>query len=137
MMDVLEHVDDDRGLAAHYAAKVPGGAHFLVTVPALASCGAATTSSSTISGATACPRSKATLRDAGLTIVRGAYYFGLVFPLAAAVRLASRGDTQPRSSLRGMARLPTGFWRPPCAASCRSCRSIGWRAVGFRVGEKP
>ena len=34
MMDVLEHVDDDRGLLRHYAAKVPSGAHFLVTVPA-------------------------------------------------------------------------------------------------------
>ena len=34
MMDVLEHVDDDRGLVRHYADKVPGGAHFLVTVPA-------------------------------------------------------------------------------------------------------
>ena len=34
MMDVLEHVDDDRGLVRHYAAKVPSGAHFLVTVPA-------------------------------------------------------------------------------------------------------
>ena len=27
MMDVLEHVDDDRGLVRHYAAKVPSGAH--------------------------------------------------------------------------------------------------------------
>ena len=34
MMDVLEHVDDDRGLLRHYMAKVPPGAHFLVTVPA-------------------------------------------------------------------------------------------------------
>ena len=34
MMDVLEHVDDDRGLLRHYAGKVPAGAHFLVTVPA-------------------------------------------------------------------------------------------------------
>jgi SAM-dependent methyltransferase len=34
MMDVLEHVDDDRGLVRHYAAQVPSGAHFLVTVPA-------------------------------------------------------------------------------------------------------
>ena len=31
---------------------------------------------------------EATLGDAGLKIVRGAYYFGLIFPLAAAVRLA-------------------------------------------------
>ncbi|MBN9536787.1 MAG: methyltransferase domain-containing protein, partial [Alphaproteobacteria bacterium] len=34
MMDVLEHVDDDRSLVRHYAGKVPAGAHFLVTVPA-------------------------------------------------------------------------------------------------------
>ncbi len=29
MMDVLEHVDDDRWLVRHYAEKVPSGAHFL------------------------------------------------------------------------------------------------------------
>jgi len=33
-MDVLEHVDDDRGLVRHYTDKVPSGAHFLATVPA-------------------------------------------------------------------------------------------------------
>src|SRR6202171_1331721 len=33
MMDVLEHVDDDRRILRHYAAKVPSGARFLVTVP--------------------------------------------------------------------------------------------------------
>src|SRR5262249_61326383 len=34
MMDVLEHVDDDRSLVRHYAANVPSGPHFLATVTA-------------------------------------------------------------------------------------------------------
>ena len=38
-------------------------------------------------------------RDAGLQVVRGAYYFGLVFPLAAAVRLVERNTTEPTHSL--------------------------------------
>jgi hypothetical protein len=43
---------------------------------------------------------EAAMRDAGLQVVRGAYYFGLIFPLAAAVRLAQRKATAPKSSLR-------------------------------------
>jgi hypothetical protein len=34
MMDVLEHVHDDVGLVSDYAARVPHGTVFLVTVPA-------------------------------------------------------------------------------------------------------
>ena len=33
-IDVLEHVDDDSALLAHYAAKVARGTRFLITVPA-------------------------------------------------------------------------------------------------------
>ncbi|SKA39212.1 Methyltransferase domain-containing protein [Enhydrobacter aerosaccus] len=99
MMDVLEHVKDDSGLVRHYAAKVPSGAHFLVTVPAF---------QFLWSGHDVfldhCRRYRLgeieeTMRKAGLTVVRGAYYFGFIFPLAAAVRLATRHDTTPKSSL--------------------------------------
>ena len=56
------------------------------------------------------------MRDAGLQVVRGAYYFGFVFPLAAAVRLATRGATEPRSSLKRHGALTNGILTAACAA---------------------
>jgi hypothetical protein len=53
---------------------------------------------------------------AGLQVVRGAYYFGFVFPLAAAVRLATRNTTEPRSSLKKHGALANGFLTTVCAA---------------------
>jgi len=116
MMDVLEHVDDYTGLVRHYAAKVPPGAHFLVTVPAFRFLWSGHDvflehkRRYTLSGI------EQTLRDAGLEVVKGAYYFGLVFPLAAAVRLATRGDTQPRSSLKKHGALTNGLLAAACTA---------------------
>jgi hypothetical protein len=41
-------------------------------------------------------------RDAGLTVQQGAYYFGLVFPIAATLRLLPKGaqPSPPRSQLK-------------------------------------
>jgi SAM-dependent methyltransferase len=116
MMDVLEHVDDDRDLAAHYAAKVPSGAHFLVTVPAFRFLWSGHDVFLEHKRRYRLPEIEAVLRDAGLVIVRGAYYFGLVFPLAAAVRLAGRSDVQPRSSLKKHGALTNGLLTAICAA---------------------
>lgn len=116
MMDVLEHVDQDRGLAAHYAAKVPSGAHFLATVPAFGFLWSGHDVFLEHKRRYRLPEIETVLRDAGLTIVRGAYYFGFVFPLAAAVRLAGRGDGQPQSSLRKHGALANGILAAVCAA---------------------
>jgi hypothetical protein len=59
---------------------------------------------------------ESTMRDAGLQVVRGAYYFGFVFPLAAAVRLATRNMTQPRSGLKKHGALTNGILTTVCAA---------------------
>jgi len=100
MMDVLEHVDDDRGLVRHYAAKVPTGAHFLVTVPAFRFLWSGHDIFLEHKRRYRLAEIETALSDAGLRVVRGAYYFGLVFPLAAAVRLASRNGSEPKSSLK-------------------------------------
>jgi len=100
MMDVLEHVDDDRGLVRHYAAKVPAGAHFLVTVPAFRFLWSGHDIFLEHKRRYRLAEIETALSDAGLRVVRGAYYFGLVFPLAAAVRLASRSGSEPKSSLK-------------------------------------
>ena len=116
MMDVLEHVDDDRGLLRHYAGKVPSGAHFLLTVPAFAFLWSGHDVFLEHKRRYRLAEIEAATRDAGLAVVRGAYYFGLVFPLAAAVRLASRGDAEPRSSLKRHGAVTNGILTAVCAA---------------------
>jgi SAM-dependent methyltransferase len=116
MMDVLEHVDDDRGLVRHYAAKVPSGAHFLVTVPAFAFLWSGHDVFLEHKRRYRLPEIETAIRDGGLEIVRGAYYFGLVFPLAAAMRLAGRNATEPSSSLKKHGALANGLLPAACAA---------------------
>ena len=116
MMDVLEHVDDDRWLVRHYADKVPGGAHFLVTVPAFSFLWSGHDVFLEHKRRYRLPEIETTMRDAGLNIIRGSYYFGFVFPLAAAVRLADRNTTQPRSSLKKQGALTNGMLTALCAA---------------------
>jgi 2-polyprenyl-3-methyl-5-hydroxy-6-metoxy-1,4-benzoquinol methylase len=116
MMDVLEHVDDDRGLLRHYAAKVPSGAHFLVTVPAFRFLWSGHDVFLEHKRRYTLTEIEATIREAGLEVVKGAYFFGFIFPLAAAVRLAARGDTQPRSSLSKQGALANRLLATVCAA---------------------
>ncbi len=116
MMDVLEHVDDDRALLRHYAAKVPPGAHFLVTVPAFAFLWSGHDVFLEHKRRYRLTEIETAMRDAGLAVVRGSYYFGLVFPLAAAVRLTSRHATEPRSSLKKHGAITNGLLGALCAA---------------------
>jgi SAM-dependent methyltransferase len=116
MMDVLEHVDDDRGLLRHYAAKVPAGAHFLVTVPAFRFLWSGHDVFLEHKRRYRLGEIEGAMRDAGLQVERGAYYFGLIFPIAAAVRLAARGTTEPRSSLKKHGAFANGILSATCAA---------------------
>jgi SAM-dependent methyltransferase len=116
MMDVLEHVDDDRGLVRHYADKVPPGAHFLATVPAFRFLWSGHDVFLEHKRRYTLPEIEATMRGAGLQVVRGAYYFGSVFPLAAMVRLAERNTTAPRSSLKRHGALTNGILTALCTA---------------------
>jgi SAM-dependent methyltransferase len=116
MMDVLEHVADDRGLVRHYAAKVPSGAHFLATVPAFRFLWSGHDVFLEHRRRYRLTEIEATMHDAGLDVVHGTYYFGFVFPLAAAVRLMTRGETTPRSSLKQHGALTNGLLTAICAA---------------------
>lgn len=116
MMDVLEHVEDDRGLVRHYAAKVPSDAHFLVTVPAFRFLWSGHDVFLEHKRRYRLGEIERAVTDAGLHVVRGAYYFGLVFPLAATVRLAERNTTGPRTSLKKHGALTNGVLTGLCAA---------------------
>jgi 2-polyprenyl-3-methyl-5-hydroxy-6-metoxy-1,4-benzoquinol methylase len=116
MMDVLEHVDDDRGLVRLYADKVPSGAHFLATVPAFRFLWSGHDVFLEHKRRYRLPEIEKTMTDAGLEVVHGAYYFGFIFPLAAAVRLATRRDTSPKSSLSKQGAVSNGLLALACAA---------------------
>lgn len=116
MMDVLEHVDDDRGLVRHYAGCVPSGTHFLVTVPAFRFLWSGHDVFLEHKRRYRLGEIEQVLRESGLHVVLGAYFFGAIFPLAAAVRLATRGDTQPKSSLRKHGAVTNALLTTICAA---------------------
>jgi 2-polyprenyl-3-methyl-5-hydroxy-6-metoxy-1,4-benzoquinol methylase len=115
MMDVLEHVENDVELVRHYATKVPPGAHFLVTVPAFRFLWSGHDVFLEHKRRYTLPEIERTMRAAGLEVVRGAYYFGAIFPVATAVRLATRGGAEPRSSLKKHGALTNGLLATACA----------------------
>lgn len=87
LMDVLEHVDDDVGLLRHYADKVPRGARFLISVPAFQTLWSGHDRFLEHKRRYRLPQIESVVQRAGLRVSHGAYYFGLVFPIAASTRL--------------------------------------------------
>lgn len=103
LMDVLEHVDDDVALLCDYVAKASSGTHFLISVPAFQALWSAHDVFLEHKRRYTLPQLESSIHASGLQIERSAYYFGLVLPLAATMRLAERlrsgTATQPRSQL--------------------------------------
>lgn len=105
LMDVLEHVEDDVGLLKSYADLLKPGAHVLITVPAFQALWSAHDVFLEHHRRYTLPQIEGVARAAGLEIVRGAYFFGGLLPLAALMRLKERrameqGALQPKSSLK-------------------------------------
>lgn len=102
LMDVLEHVDDDLGLLKMYVDKVPSGSRFLMTVPAFQFMWSGHDDFLEHKRRYTLAQLETVARDAGLTVQQGAYYFGLVFPIAATLRLLPKGaqPSPPRSQLK-------------------------------------
>lgn len=102
LMDVLEHVDDDLGLLKSYVDKVPSGSRFLMTVPAFQFLWSGHDDFLEHKRRYTLAQFEILAGDAGLTVQRGAYYFGAVFPIAAALRLMPQGSptAQPQSQLK-------------------------------------
>jgi 2-polyprenyl-3-methyl-5-hydroxy-6-metoxy-1,4-benzoquinol methylase len=102
LMDVLEHVDDDIGLLKTYVEKVPSGSRFLITVPAFQFLWSGHDDFLEHKRRYTLAQLEAVVRKSGLTVKQGAYYFGLVFPIAATLRLLPKGaqPSPPRSQLK-------------------------------------
>lgn len=107
MMDVLEHVDDDGGLAAGYIRAARPGARLVATVPAFNWMWSAHDDFLEHRRRYTLQGLQAVLRAAGLRMEGGRYLYGLLLPVAAAVRL-------PRHALRRWGRPvpPASAMRP-------------------------
>jgi 2-polyprenyl-3-methyl-5-hydroxy-6-metoxy-1,4-benzoquinol methylase len=103
LMDVMEHVDDDVGLLREYARKSLPNASFLISVPAFQWLWSAHDVFLGHRRRYTLPQLERAVRAAGLEVVRSHYFYGAVFPLAAAVRLLRRpqsGNGSASSDLR-------------------------------------
>jgi SAM-dependent methyltransferase len=102
LMDVLEHVDNDVALLRGYVAKVPCGSQFLITVPAFQFLWSGHDDFLEHERRYTLRQLEDAVRGAGLNVKKGAYYFGMVFPIATSIRLAqktSSGGETARSQL--------------------------------------
>lgn len=118
LMDVLEHVDDDVGLLKMYVDKVPSGSLFLITVPAFEFLWSAHDVFLEHKRRYTLSQIDGVVGAAGLEVVRSAYSFGAIFPLAAALRLAQRSNERnapPRSQLKLHHPLVNGLLKAVCA----------------------
>jgi len=140
LMDVLEHVDDDVGLLKAYVEKVPSGSRFLMTVPAFQFLWSGHDDFLEHKRRYTLTQFETVARDAGLTVKQGAYYFGLVFPLAATLRLLSKGaqPSPPRSQLSQHHPLINGVLKSLCSLELPFMKSN--RLAGltvFVLAQKP
>ncbi len=90
LMDVLEHVDDDAALLKEYVNKVPTGCNFLITVPAFQFLWSGHDEFLEHRRRYTLDQMEMIVRNVGLNVRLGVYYFGLVFPIAALIRIAQR-----------------------------------------------
>lgn len=141
LMDVLEHVDDDRQLLGECARAVPSGARFLITVPAF---------QFLWSGHDVFLEHKRryTLREleervnsSGLQVKSACYYFGLVFPLAASLRWLQKASSRPspaRSQLQPHHPLVNAALKTACLAEIPFMRFNRLAGLSvFCLAEKP
>ncbi len=87
MMDVLEHVDNDIGLAAEYIRAARPGTQLVATVPAFNWMWSAHDEFLEHRRRYTLPALQAVLRQGGLRIDGAKYLYGLLLPVAAATRL--------------------------------------------------
>ena len=88
--DVVEHVEDDRGSVAALADLVKPGGYLVVTVPAYAWMWSAHDEVHHHKRRYTKPQILRIVQEAGLEPVKASYFNSILFPLAAAVRMAKK-----------------------------------------------
>lgn len=127
MMDVLEHVDDDQELLREYALKIPRDAIVLVSVPAFQWLWSEHDDFLEHKRRYSLAQLEDLVTRAHLNVLTGAYFFGLLLPVAAASRLPSivrrRAGGLPRSQLVRHSRFVNEALAHVCAAELRVMRA--------------
>ncbi|MGH9617702.1 MAG: methyltransferase domain-containing protein [Acidobacteriaceae bacterium] len=98
LMDVLEHVDDDVQLIKSSIASAAAGAFVLISVPAFQSLFSAHDRFLDHRRRYTIRSLEAVVKAAGLKIVSSRYFFAIILPIVAAVRMLRRNGA-PKSSL--------------------------------------
>jgi SAM-dependent methyltransferase len=103
-MDVIEHVADDRNLIRSYSDLVSPGARFIFSVPAFNFLWSAHDVFLEHHRRYTLTSLRAAMRESGLVVDWGHYYYAAVFPLAAGIRIFERLNsaraTEPKSQLQ-------------------------------------
>ncbi|AKS05637.1 class I SAM-dependent methyltransferase [Pseudomonas trivialis] len=141
LMDVLEHVDDDIGLLKEYVDKVPKGTKFLITVPAFQFLWSGHDDFLEHKRRYTLQQLESVVSACGLDLQKGAYFFGGVFPVAAALRLADRfrsKDRVQKSQLAQHSRFANAILKNICTleVSVMNFNRIAGLSV-FCVAQKP
>jgi len=104
LMDVLEHVEDDVGLLAQYVEITPKGSRFLISVPAFQYLWSGHDVFLGHKRRYTLNEIEEVARSAGLRVIKGAYFFAGIFPIAVAFRLVkalrNKADSSVQSDLR-------------------------------------
>ena len=130
-LDVLEHVDDDRGMLEHYRRALGPGRFVAITVPAFQFLWSGHDEFLEHRRRYTLRGLEALVRESGLVVVQGNYFYGSVFPAAAIVRLGSRRPGSYKSSLRQYGSTANRLLTQICGAETRVQRHN--RAVGLSV----
>jgi hypothetical protein len=90
MIDVIEHVDDDIGLMRSYAERAAPGTRFVISAPAFGFLWSSHDEFLHHRRRYTLESLERAVAAAGLAPKRMRYFFGLIFPAAAAARMAKR-----------------------------------------------
>jgi SAM-dependent methyltransferase len=116
LMDVLEHVDNDVDLLKEYASKVPPGATFVITVPAFQFLWSKHDIFLEHKRRYTLAQLESVVNNSGLRKLNSGYIFGLIFPIACAIRLVTRllSDKNPSSQLSKHNKITNTILRVLC-----------------------
>ncbi|MFP4104557.1 MAG: class I SAM-dependent methyltransferase [Phycisphaerae bacterium] len=119
LMDVLEHVDDDREMLSGYVRQAQPGAAFLITVPAFEFLWSAHDEYLRHKRRYTRRQLLSVVDASGLAVEQAGYFYASVFPIAAALRLVRRltgRKAEPASQLRRHSPLVNGLLWGMCRA---------------------
>ena len=143
MIDVIEHVDDDVALIREYADRAAPGTRFLISVPAFQFLWSSHDEFLEHRRRYTLASLQHAVEAAGLTPVALRYFFGLLFPAAAVMRLADRAfnnhETPAASGLKPAPRWLNEILTAVCDIERAALFPVNRLAgvTAFCLAEKP